>query len=45
MNYTVIIPAYNEGEVITSVINELRENDIHNILVINDGSSDSTKKC
>ncbi|MEY5042499.1 MAG: hypothetical protein RLZZ414_2063 [Bacteroidota bacterium] len=44
MNYTVIIPAYNEGEVITSVINELRENDIHNILVINDGSSDNTEE-
>lgn len=44
MNYTIIIPAYNEGEVIASVINELRENDINNILVINDGSTDNTEE-
>jgi glycosyltransferase involved in cell wall biosynthesis len=44
MDYTVIIPAYNESQVITKVVNELRENGINNILVIDDGSSDNTKE-
>jgi glycosyltransferase involved in cell wall biosynthesis len=44
MDITVIIPAYNEGEVIKSVINDLRAEGIDNLLVIDDGSSDETVK-
>jgi len=39
-----IIPAYNEEKTIASVINELKTHKFIDILVINDGSRDSTSK-
>ncbi len=42
---TVIIPAYNEEEAIGSVIADLKELDfVKEIIVVNDGSTDSTKE-
>jgi len=40
----VIMPAYNEEKKIGSVISALRKSGYHNIIVVNDGSSDSTAK-
>lgn len=37
-----LIPAFNEAQSISNVINELLENNQRNILVINDGSTDNT---
>lgn len=42
MNTLVIIPALNEEKMIGTVINDLKDNGYHNILVIDDGSSDGT---
>lgn len=39
---TVIIPAFNEGSVIRSVIERVRESGYPNVVVINDGSKDNT---
>ena len=46
-NISVIIPAYNEGEVIGNVIKQIREvvntiDEDHEIIVIDDGSQDNT---
>lgn len=38
----IVIPAYNESKVVTSVIDELNENGYSNIIIVDDGSSDST---
>ena len=46
-NVTIIIPAYNEEEGITNVISQLKElseNENYEILVVDDGSIDSTYK-
>ncbi len=43
MNVSVVIPAYNEGEVIGTILAQLLELDcLHEIIVVNDGSSDNT---
>lgn len=38
----IVIPAYNESEVIGSVLDELHKQNYRNIIVIDDGSTDST---
>lgn len=38
----VIMPAYNEAKKIGSVISALKKSGYHNIIVVNDGSSDET---
>jgi len=40
----IVIPAYNESKVVASVIDELNENGYSNVIVVDDGSSDSTYK-
>ena len=40
----ILIPAYNEGEKIGSVITDLKNAGYENILVIDDGSKDNTKE-
>ena len=40
----ILIPAYNEEKKIGSVIQSLKENGYHNILVVNDGSTDKTRQ-
>ncbi len=40
----VILPAYNEGNAITTVIGDIRGAGYENILVVNDGSADNTVK-
>lgn len=40
----ILIPAYNEGKVIGSVINDLIRNKYTHICVVNDGSTDETKQ-
>jgi glycosyltransferase involved in cell wall biosynthesis len=40
----IIIPAFNEEKKIGSVIKSLKDNGYHNILVVNDGSTDNTEK-
>ncbi|MBN2470225.1 MAG: glycosyltransferase family 2 protein [Anaerolineae bacterium] len=43
MNVSVVIPAYNEGEVISSILNQLIQIDaLQEIIVVNDGSTDNT---
>ncbi len=43
--YSIIIPAYNEEEVIFDVVKKLDKPDgCHEIIVINDGSSDKTRQ-
>lgn len=42
MRVLVAIPALNEAETISRVIAEIKENFSHDVLVIDDGSSDST---
>lgn len=42
MDITIIIPAYNEGEVIQGVVQDLKNEGFENLLVIDDGSSDKT---
>ena len=45
MNLLIIIPAYNEAENIERVVNNLRENyPQYDYVVVNDGSSDDTRK-
>lgn len=39
----IVIPAYNESAVIASVILEIQKSGYHNILVVDDGSSDDTQ--
>ena len=40
----IIIPAYNEEKKIGSVIKSLKDSGYHNILIVNDGSTDHTEK-
>ncbi|SRR6056297_502153 len=40
----VVIPAYNEGEVILQVIADLHKHNYHNIIVVNDGSDNNLEK-
>lgn len=40
----IVIPAYNEGTVIASVIEEVRSAGYQNIIVVDDGSQDDTTK-
>lgn len=43
MNVSVVIPAYNEGEVIGTILAQLLQLDcLHEIIVVNDGSTDNT---
>lgn len=45
MNLLIIIPAYNEAENIERVVNNLIENyPQYDYVVVNDGSSDDTRK-
>lgn len=44
MEPVIIIPAYNEEKVIASVLKELQNHNYHNIIVVDDGSKDSTAK-
>lgn len=49
MNYTVVIPVYNEGKTVGSVLNELKQCfkekvPDYEIIVVNDGSTDQTKQ-
>lgn len=41
-NIYIIIPAYNEEAVIVGVVNEIKNAGFHNIVIIDDGSSDKT---
>jgi len=41
-NVAVIMPAYNEAKKICSVISALKKSGYHNIIVVNDGSTDAT---
>ncbi len=43
-NVWVVIPAYNEEEALGKVIDSLRGENFKNILVVNDGSTDSTEE-
>ena len=38
----ILIPSYNEGKVIASVIRSVQKEGWHNILVVDDGSRDDT---
>lgn len=38
----ILIPAFNEGSTIGQVIRDLRQHGWHNLLVVNDGSTDAT---
>ena len=40
----IVIPAYNEEKSIAATIDDLRKHNYNNIIVINDGSTDSTAK-
>ncbi|MGV6829964.1 MAG: glycosyltransferase family 2 protein [bacterium] len=42
MDVTIIIPVYNEEMAISDVVSNLKKEGFHNLLVINDGSNDST---
>lgn len=44
MNVCIVIPAYNEGQKIRSVIQGLKSEGLHNLLVIDDGSTDNTSE-
>jgi glycosyltransferase involved in cell wall biosynthesis len=44
MDSLIIIPAFNEENAIAKVIQDLKQNEHHNILVIDDGSRDQTSK-
>ncbi len=44
MKILIVIPAYNEEGTIVSVVTDLRLNHYSDILVIDDGSTDNTKK-
>ncbi len=45
MEYSLIIPIYNEASTITSLINQINDlNDINEIIIIDDGSNDGTTK-
>ena len=39
----IALPAYNEGAVLRSVLEELRAHGFNNIIIIDDGSTDSTR--
>ncbi len=38
----IIIPAFNEGKVISSVLNSLKKNNFRDVIIIDDGSTDDT---
>lgn len=38
----IVIPAYNEATTIKEVIDDLRASELHNIIIVDDGSSDAT---
>ncbi|MBT4835362.1 glycosyltransferase family 2 protein [Candidatus Woesearchaeota archaeon] len=40
----IILPAYNEGKIITKVINQIKKVGFQDILIIDDGSTDETVK-
>lgn len=40
----IILPAYCEGKVVKKVINGIKEEDFRNIIVVDDGSDDNTRK-
>lgn len=40
----IVIPAYNEAKVIGGVISDIKKQGFKNIIVVDDGSSDETKK-
>jgi glycosyltransferase involved in cell wall biosynthesis len=44
MDPFIIIPAYNEEKAISQVITDLKNHNYHNIIVVNDGSSDKTEE-
>ncbi|GAH98094.1 unnamed protein product, partial [marine sediment metagenome] len=44
VNICVVVPAYNEENTISDVITNLKNNNYKNIIVIDDGSTDSTYK-
>lgn len=44
MDISIIIPAYNEEEVIEGVVQDLKNEGFENLLVIDDGSSDKTSE-
>ena len=44
MKVFIIIPAYNEGKSIGSVLNNLKSNEYENIVVVNDFSDDNTEE-
>ncbi len=44
VNIYVVVPAYNEENTISDVITNLKNNNYKNIIVIDDGSTDSTYK-
>lgn len=41
-NILIALPAYNEAQIIGSVISDIKALNFHNIIVINDGSTDHT---
>jgi dolichol-phosphate mannosyltransferase len=44
MTYSVVLPVFNEEKKICRVIEKLKACDIHNIVVVDDGSTDSSAK-
>ena len=40
----IALPAFNEEEVILDVLKDLRSHGFHNIIIVNDGSSDNTSE-
>lgn len=43
-NAWVVVPVYNEGKSVAQVIRGIHETGHHNIIVVNDGSTDATKE-
>lgn len=44
MNTYIVLPAYNEGEIIKKTIKEIKKEGYENIIVVDDGSTDNTYK-
>ncbi len=44
LNYLFLIRAYNEGSVLSSVVDEIIDAGFHKIVIVNDWSSDNTKQ-